>query len=86
MESRRQHLARTQNVKKKTKAESFASTPAFTHIAELIEDGEITIGTLRPIGCVATVSDDDPAKSVEHIAHLARCHVVRSSPLSCPSA
>jgi hypothetical protein len=25
----------------------------------LIEDGEITIGMLRPIGCVATAADED---------------------------
>jgi hypothetical protein len=29
------------------------------HIAELIEDGEIIIGTLRPVGCVATACDGD---------------------------
>jgi len=27
------------------------------NIAELIADGEITIGVLRPIGCVATATD-----------------------------
>jgi hypothetical protein len=29
------------------------------HIAELIAYGEITVGQLRPIGCVATACDDD---------------------------
>jgi hypothetical protein len=29
------------------------------NIAKLIEDGEITIGRLRPIGCVATAADED---------------------------
>jgi hypothetical protein len=29
------------------------------NIAELIEDGEITIGRLRPIGYVATAADED---------------------------
>jgi hypothetical protein len=29
------------------------------HIAELIQDGEITVGVLRPIGCVATACDGD---------------------------
>jgi hypothetical protein len=29
------------------------------HIAELIAYGEITLGQLRPIGCVATACDDD---------------------------
>jgi hypothetical protein len=27
------------------------------NIAELIADGEITVGVLRPIGCVATATD-----------------------------
>jgi hypothetical protein len=27
------------------------------HIAELIEDGQITVGTLEPVGCVATACD-----------------------------
>ncbi len=29
------------------------------HIAKLIKDGEITVGVLRPIGCVATACDTD---------------------------
>jgi hypothetical protein len=29
------------------------------HIADLIKDGEITVGVLRPIGCVATACDAD---------------------------
>jgi hypothetical protein len=29
------------------------------NIAHLIEDGEVTIGMLRPVGCVATAVDDD---------------------------
>lgn len=59
MESRRQRPARSRNIKEKTKSESFPSAAAFSHIAELIEDGEITIGMLRPIGCVATAADED---------------------------
>jgi hypothetical protein len=27
------------------------------YIAELIKDGEITVGVLRPVGCIATASD-----------------------------
>ena len=27
------------------------------HIADLIDDGEITIGVVRPVGCVAVASD-----------------------------
>ena len=30
---------------------------ASANVAQLIKDGEITIGVLRPIGCVATASD-----------------------------
>ncbi len=29
------------------------------HIAELIKDGEITVGVLRPVGCVAVANDGD---------------------------
>jgi hypothetical protein len=29
------------------------------HIAELIKDGEITVGVLNPVGCVAVASDGD---------------------------
>ena len=58
MESRR-HSARTHNVKKTTKAESSAAVLPLPNIAELIEDGEITIGMLRPVGCVATAADED---------------------------
>ena len=32
---------------------------SLSNIAELIEDGEITIGMLRPVGCVATAADED---------------------------
>ena len=33
------------------------SCSALPHIAELIIDGEITVGTLVPVGCVAIASD-----------------------------
>jgi len=29
------------------------------NIAQLIEDRDITIGMLRPVGCVATAADED---------------------------
>lgn len=59
MESRRQRAARTRRVKQKTKEQSSVVAHALPNIAELIEDGEITIGRLRPIGCVATAADED---------------------------
>ena len=34
------------------------------NIAELIAHGEITVGVLRPIGCVATATDDGGAVTV----------------------
>jgi hypothetical protein len=58
VESRRQHPART-HVKKTTKAESSVVILSLPNIAELIQDGEITIGMLRPVGCVATAADED---------------------------
>ena len=33
------------------------STSELPHIAELIIDGEITVGTLVPVGCVAIATD-----------------------------
>ena len=59
MESRRQHPTSTQGLKKKTKAESATPVWSLPNIAHLIEDGEITIGMLRPVGCVATAADED---------------------------
>jgi hypothetical protein len=57
MESRRQRPARTQRVKQK--AESAVAALSLPNIAQLIDDGEITIGMLRPVGCVATAADED---------------------------
>jgi acetylglutamate kinase len=57
VESRRQRPARTQRVKQK--AESAVAALSLPNIAQLIDDGEITIGMLRPVGCVATAADED---------------------------
>jgi acetylglutamate kinase len=57
MESRRQRPVRTQRVKQE--AESAVAALSLPNIAQLIEDGEITIGMLRPVGCVATAADED---------------------------
>lgn len=46
-------------MKKKTKVDSSVMVSSLSNIAELIEDGEITIGMLRPVGCVATAADED---------------------------
>lgn len=59
MESRRQRTTRTRSVKKKAETDSSGADFSLPNIAELIEDGDITIGRLRPIGCVATAADDD---------------------------
>ncbi len=48
-----------ESVKKKAKSDSSVAPFSLRNIAELIEDGEITIGRLRPIGCVATAADED---------------------------
>lgn len=45
--------------KKTAKAESFVTGHALPSIAELIEDREITIGTVRQVGRVATAADED---------------------------
>ena len=59
MESHRQRVVQTRRVRKKATADSSVADFSLTNIAELIEDGEITIGRLRPIGCVATAADED---------------------------
>jgi len=46
-------------VKKNTAGKPEAPSLRLPHIADLIAYGEITVGRLRPIGCVATACDDD---------------------------
>jgi hypothetical protein len=59
VESRRQRAVRTRSVKQKTQEQNSVVAHSLPNIAKLIEDGEITIGRLRPIGCVATAADED---------------------------
>jgi hypothetical protein len=61
VECRRQRPATSQRTKKKAKAKAESSVAALSlpNIAHLIGDGEITIGMLRPVGCVATAADED---------------------------
>jgi len=46
-------------MKKKTKAESSVATLPLSHLAEVIEDGEITIGMQQFGSCIATAADAD---------------------------
>ena len=49
---------RTGSVDKNAAGKNSAVTSlSLPNIAELIADGEITVGVLRPIGCVATATD-----------------------------
>jgi hypothetical protein len=60
MERRHKHGARNarRRVNKDAAGKDSADHPLhLPSIAELIKDGEITIGVLRPVGCVATASD-----------------------------
>ncbi len=60
MEHRRQRTARnrTRSLDKKVVAKNSAVIPvSLPSLAELITYGEITVGVLRPIGCVATATD-----------------------------
>lgn len=62
MEHRRQPALRnrTRSVNKKVVAKNSAVIPAsLPNIAELITYGEITLGALRSVGCVATATDED---------------------------
>ncbi|HZL67897.1 MAG TPA: hypothetical protein VFC29_11270 [Candidatus Limnocylindrales bacterium] len=60
---------RTGSVDKHAAGKKSAVTSLFLpNIAELIADGEITVGVLRPIGCVATATDGHNC-----LAMLVRC-------------
>jgi hypothetical protein len=49
---------RTGSIDKKAAGKNSAGTSlSLPNIAELVADGEITVGVLRPIGCVATATD-----------------------------
>lgn len=72
MEHRRQRSARhrTRSVKQNAaaKKDSAAVSLPLPNIAALIDYGEITIGVLRPVGCIATACDEDRT-----LAMLVRC-------------
>jgi hypothetical protein len=60
MERRRKPVARnrSRNVSQKAVATNSTVVPlSLPNIANLISDGEITVGVLRPVGCVATATD-----------------------------
>lgn len=61
MEHRRKRTAarnRTRSLDKKVVAKDSAVIPMFLpNLAHLITYGEITVGVLRPVGCVATATD-----------------------------
>ena len=61
MEPRRQRPSRraTRSVKPKAAGNSPVAALSLPNIAELIDYGEITVGVLRPVGCVATAADED---------------------------
>ena len=61
MESRQQRLVRKQKrVSKKLIAQSPTATPlSLPNIEALIAYGDITLGVLHPIGCIATAADED---------------------------
>ena len=59
MADRRKPTARNRagSVDKNAGRNSAVTSLFLPNIAELIADGEITVGVLRPIGCVATATD-----------------------------
>jgi hypothetical protein len=60
VEHRRKRAAdRNRRVKKLEKDSSAVGDLSLPYIADLIGYGEITIGVLRPVGCVATAADED---------------------------
>lgn len=60
MEHRRPARRRPRTVNKNAVSTTSAVDPvSLPNIADLITYGEITVGMLRPVGCVATASDED---------------------------
>ena len=60
MESRRKRATHERNRSLKHNAgASDRDDAGLPHIAELIADGEITVGMLDPVGCVAIATDGD---------------------------
>ena len=57
MESRRQRAARKPNPSLKHTGANDSDDAGLPHIAELIADGEITVGMLHSVGCVAVATD-----------------------------
>jgi len=58
LESRRQRATHKRNLSLKGNAGASDSDHAgLPHIAELIADGEITVGMLNPVVCVAVATD-----------------------------
>jgi hypothetical protein len=58
LESRRQRAAHKRNPSlKDNSGESDSDNAGLPHIAHLIADGEITVGILNPVGCVAVATD-----------------------------
>ena len=49
---------RTRSIDKNGPSEKAAFDPsALSHIADLIDYGDITVGVIEPVGCVATATD-----------------------------
>ncbi len=59
MESHHQPPARVRNAKRKVRAQPPLAALPLPNLAELIKYGEITIGPLGRVGCVATAADED---------------------------
>ncbi len=60
MEDRkRRSRAQKRRIDSKTERNALAVEASLPNIAELIDYGEISIGNLRPVGCVATAADVD---------------------------
>ena len=60
MERRRKPVAsnRSRSVSQKAVAKNSVVVPlSLPNITDLVSDGEITVGVLRPVGCVATATD-----------------------------
>jgi hypothetical protein len=59
VESRAKHPNRSHSVRNQAKTDNPVAALSLPNIAELIDSGEITIGKLPSVGCVATAADED---------------------------
>ena len=76
MERRRRSPARKSRIAQPSAGNNSAVNVSLPHIADFIEDGQITLGQMDPVGCVAIANDHHNTLAMlvrndgETLAHL----------------